>query len=98
MGFVGVRDDGRPTGLSVSEIGRSLLMLPTSSGPIMLAPPEDRIYALIAKAIAASDSAEIEEVMVELRAALKEHIQQTKALAVSTLTVRPGGSKTNPLA
>lgn len=64
----------------------------------MSEPPEDRIYTLIAKAIAASDPTEIEEVMVELRAALKEHIQRTKAIAVSTLTVRPGGSKSNPLA
>jgi hypothetical protein len=64
----------------------------------MSEPPDERMYTLIAKAIAASDPIEIEGVMAELRAALKEHIQRTKAIAVSTLTVRPGKSKTNPLA
>jgi len=39
-----------------------------------LEPLEDRIYTLTARAIAVSDSCEIEEVMAELRAALKEHL------------------------
>jgi hypothetical protein len=51
---------------------------------------EERIYSLIAKAVAASDD-EIEAVMVELRAALKEHVQRTKTMAMSTLTPRPDG-------
>jgi hypothetical protein len=51
-----------------------------------LAPPENRIYALIEKAIDTSDPEELEVVMKELRAALKEHIELTKSLAVSTLS------------
>jgi hypothetical protein len=50
-----------------------------------LEPLEDRIYTLTARAIAVSDSCEIEEVMAELRAALKEHPYRTKAMAISTL-------------
>ena len=43
-----------------------------------LEPPEDRIYTLTARAIAVSDSSEIEEVMADLRAALKEHFTERK--------------------
>ena len=50
-----------------------------------LEPPEDRIYTLTGRAIAVSDSSEIEEVMAELRAALKEHPYRTRATAISTL-------------
>lgn len=45
---------------------------------------EDQIRALIAKAIETSDSQELEIVIKELRAALKEHIQNAKAMAVSS--------------
>ena len=44
---------------------------------------EDHIYALIEKAIETSNPDELEEVMVELRVALKEHIQQARASAAS---------------
>jgi hypothetical protein len=45
---------------------------------------EERIRSLIATAISSSDPAGLEDVMAELRAALREHIHQTKAIAVST--------------
>lgn len=44
---------------------------------------EDHIYALIEKAIDTSDPDELEEVMAELRVALKEHIQQARTSAAS---------------
>jgi hypothetical protein len=49
---------------------------------------EEQIRALIAKAIETSDPLELETVIKELRAALKEHIQKTKAMAVSSWTSR----------
>jgi uncharacterized protein (DUF2267 family) len=49
---------------------------------------EDQIRALIAKAIATSDPQELETVIKELRAALKDHIQRTKAMAVSSWSSR----------
>jgi uncharacterized protein (DUF2267 family) len=45
---------------------------------------EDQIRALVAKAIETSDPHELETVITELRAALKEHIHKTKAMAVSS--------------
>lgn len=45
-----------------------------------------RIYALIAKAVATSDSDEFEQIMTELRAVLKEHIQRIRALAAAKLS------------
>jgi hypothetical protein len=86
---MGYLDEGRHTGFCVSESRRNFRML-THRDAMTSEPQEERIYTLIAKAIAASD-AEIEEVMVELRAALKEHIQRTKAMAVSSLSPRPDG-------
>lgn len=47
---------------------------------------EERIYALIAKAIATTDAAEVEVIMEELRAALKEHIRRARAIALPTLS------------
>jgi hypothetical protein len=44
---------------------------------------EDQIYALIEKAIATSNPDKLEEVMAELRAALKDHIQQARTSAAS---------------
>jgi hypothetical protein len=44
---------------------------------------EEHIYALIEKAIDTSNPDELEEVMVELRVALKEHIQQARTSAAS---------------
>jgi|307.fasta_scaffold310231_2 uncharacterized protein (DUF2267 family) len=49
---------------------------------------EDQIRALVAKAIETSDPQELETVIKELRAALKEHIQKTKAMAVSSWASR----------
>jgi len=45
---------------------------------------EDQIRVLIAKAISTSDPQELEDVIKELRAALKDHIQKTKAMAISS--------------
>jgi rRNA processing protein Gar1 len=45
--------------------------------------PEDQIYALIEKAIATSNPDKLEEVMADLRAALKDHIQQARTSAAS---------------
>jgi hypothetical protein len=44
---------------------------------------EDQIYALIEKAIATSNPGKLEDVMAELRVALKDHIQQTRTSAAS---------------
>jgi hypothetical protein len=44
---------------------------------------EDHIFALIEKAIETSNPDELEEVMAELRVALKEHIQQARTSAAS---------------
>jgi predicted Zn-dependent peptidase len=44
---------------------------------------EDQIYALIEIAIATSNPDKLEEVMAELRVALKDHIQQARASAAS---------------
>jgi uncharacterized protein (DUF2267 family) len=49
---------------------------------------EDHIRALVAKAIETSDPQELEIVIKDLRAALKEHIQKTKAMAVSSWSSR----------
>lgn len=46
--------------------------------------PEDRIRALIANAIDTTDPSELEDLMNELREALREHIRQTKMLAISS--------------
>jgi hypothetical protein len=45
---------------------------------------EENIRALVAKAVASNDAAEIELMMNELRAALREYIHQTKTLALSS--------------
>jgi len=45
---------------------------------------DDNIRALIARAIATTDPVEVESMMSELREALREHIQQTKRLALSS--------------
>jgi hypothetical protein len=45
---------------------------------------DENIRALIAKAIATTDQTELESMMSELREALREHIQQTKRLALSS--------------
>jgi len=48
--------------------------------------PGDKIYALIARAIATPESSdEFEAVITELRAALKEHIHRIRTKAVSYL-------------
>lgn len=44
---------------------------------------EDQIRRLVAKAATTSDSSELEQVIVELRAALKEHVQRLRKMAVS---------------
>jgi hypothetical protein len=47
---------------------------------------EHRVYELINQALSTSDPGELEEVMTELRAALKEHMRLTKAIALTTLS------------
>ena len=42
---------------------------------------EDRIHALLTKAVCTSDSEELEEVVRELRAALNEHIRRLREMA-----------------
>jgi hypothetical protein len=44
---------------------------------------EDRIFELIAKAVATSDDAELEEVINELREGLAQHIRRVRKLAVT---------------
>lgn len=51
---------------------------------------EERIRALVAEAIVTTDPAELESMMNELRKALREHISQTKRLALSSwATIAP---------
>lgn len=52
---------------------------------------EDQIRGLVAKAISTSDPQELERVIRELRAALKQHIEKTKAMAVSSWCSPPLG-------
>ena len=47
----------------------------------MTSPSEERLSRLWLKAMAATDSAEIESLLMEFRDALHEHIQQMKAEA-----------------
>lgn len=49
---------------------------------------EDRIYTLVEKAIAAQNPEELESVITELRAALKEHTERIRKLAASKLTAK----------
>jgi len=44
---------------------------------------EDRIHALLQKAVDSSDPDEVESVLNELRAALNEHIQRLREMAAS---------------
>ena len=44
---------------------------------------EDRIQALLARAVDSTDPAEVESVLNELRASLKEHIQQLREMAAA---------------
>jgi len=45
---------------------------------------EEKIRALVTRAVATSDPVELESLMGELRKALKAHIQQTKTMVVSS--------------
>jgi hypothetical protein len=47
---------------------------------------EDRIYVLIAKAVLTSDDVALEEIASELRAALREHIERARRMAVSRVS------------
>jgi hypothetical protein len=69
--------------LIVAE-GRPRYALPSTRGVVVdVLGPEDHIYALIEKAIETSNPDELEEVMVELRVSLKEHIQKARISAAS---------------
>jgi hypothetical protein len=49
---------------------------------------EDRIYILVEKAIAAQNTEELEAIIADLRAALKEHTERLRKLAASKLVER----------
>ena len=57
---------------------------------------EDRIYALMEKAIAATEPAELESLIAELREALAEHIHRVRKMAATKLPV-PRERKTDNL-
>ena len=44
---------------------------------------EDRIYTLVARAVDATDDAELEKTVAELQAALKQHIARMRNMAAS---------------
>jgi hypothetical protein len=44
---------------------------------------EDRIHALLARAVDSTDPEEVESVLNELRASLKEHIQRLREMAAA---------------
>jgi hypothetical protein len=46
---------------------------------------EDRIYTLVEKAIAAQEKEELEAIIKDLRAALKEHIVRIRKLAAKPI-------------
>ena len=46
---------------------------------------EDRIYLLMEKAIAATEPAEVEKIIAELREALAEHIHRVRKMAATKL-------------
>ena len=52
----------------------------------MTSPSEERLSRLWLKAMAATDSAEVESLLMEFRDALHEHIEQKRAEAKNVLT------------
>jgi hypothetical protein len=52
----------------------------------MTSPSEERLKRLWLKAMAATDSAEVQSFLMEFRDALHEHIEQTRAAAKKVLT------------
>ena len=52
----------------------------------MISPSEERLKRLWLKAMAATDSAEVESLLMEFRDALHEHIEQKRAKAKNVLT------------
>ena len=50
---------------------------------------EDRIRALISQVMVTTDPTELEEIINELREALRAHIAQTKMLAISSWAISP---------
>jgi hypothetical protein len=50
---------------------------------------EDRIRALTSEVIVTTDPTEFEEIINELREALRTHIAQTKRLAISSWAISP---------
>ena len=65
----------------------------------VISPSEERLKGLWLKAMAATDSAEIESLLMEFRDALHEHIQQMKAEARQEGLDRKSsaGSQSKPL-
>jgi hypothetical protein len=57
---------------------------------------EHRIYELMAKAVKTSDPGELESLILELRAAIQQHIDLLRRMAASKLT--PSGNGQNLVA
>ena len=57
---------------------------------------EDRIYELMAKAIKTSDPGELELLILELRAAIQQHIDSLRRMAATKLA--PSGNGQNLVA
>ena len=52
---------------------------------------QDRIQALVARAVATEDPRELEDVIRQLQEALREHAKRLRQLAASKLTANPVG-------
>jgi hypothetical protein len=52
---------------------------------------QDRIQALVARAVATEDPRELEDVIKQLQEALREHANRLRQLAVSKLTAKSIG-------
>jgi hypothetical protein len=63
----------------------------------VISPSEERLQRLWLKAMAATDSAEIESLLMEFRDALHEHIQQMKAEQEGLDRKLSAGSQSKPL-
>jgi len=60
-----------------------MLMNFGSRGPRNARRLEDRIYALVEKAVSVTDMDELEEVLGQLRLSLREHSQRLRKMAAS---------------
>ena len=72
----------------VSISNTILRSIPFRIGPVSPRRFQDRTNALVARAIATQDSAELEDVIRELREALHEHAKSLRKLAAEKLAMR----------